>query len=106
MGRKQNKEEGRKQKRRREIKIGRLRKWRRDGCAIRAVCEHALVSGNEHGPAFVDLRATVAGYWKEQRLAEKHCLISSQKCHLEGETGRVLRDSWEWRDQGVIKSHV
>lgn len=41
--------EGRKKERRREIKIGWLRKWGRDGSALRAVCERALVSGNEHG---------------------------------------------------------
>lgn len=70
------------------------------------MCERALVPRNEHGPAFEDLTATVAAYWKEQGHAEEHCVISSQQCHLEGETGEVPRDSWEWRDQAVIGSHV
>lgn len=68
------------------------------------MCERALVPRNEHGPAFLRGLDGFGGcLLKEQGHTEKHCVISSQQCHLEGETGGVPRDSWEWRDGGHRK---
>lgn len=65
--------EGRKKKRRREKSLW-LRKWRRDGSAIRAVCEHALVPRNEHGPAFLRRLDGFGGCLLERTRAHRETL--------------------------------